>query len=115
MAFRNAAVAVGTSLTTLYTCPADYECVIHSLYIANTDAINTIAVDIQVTLTHLGLVSPNDKFYVGKNLTIPAGTSLIFDKPLTLREGDIIKVAASAATCDAVISFLATAEQALPA
>lgn len=111
MAFRNAAVAVGTSLTTLYTCPADYECVIHSLYIANTDAVNTIAVDIQVTLTKAGLGAR----YVGKNLTIPAGTSLIFDKPITLREGDIIKIASSAATCDAVISFLATAEQALPA
>lgn len=111
MAFRNAAIAVGTTLTPLYTCPADYECVIHSLYIANTDAVNTITVDIQVTLNKGGFGSR----YVGKNLTIPAGTSLIFDKPITLRETDVISIKSSAATCDAVISFLATAEQALPA
>lgn len=108
MAFRNAAIAVGTTLTTLYTCPADYECVIHSLYIANTDAINTIAIDIQVTLTKAGLGS----HFAGKNLTIPAGTSLIFDKPITLREGDIIKIQSSLASCDAVASFLLTREDA---
>jgi hypothetical protein len=108
MAFRNAAIAVGTTLTPLYTCPANYECVIHSLYFANTDTVNTISVDIEVTLTKAGLGS----HYVGKNLTIPAGTSLIFDKPITLRETDIIKIKSSATTCDAVASFLLTREDA---
>jgi len=111
MAFRNAGVAVGTTMTTLYTCPADYECVIHSLYIANTDPVNTISVDISVTMNKAGLGSR----YVGKNLTIPAGTSLIFDKAIALRETDVIALQSSAATCDAFISFLTTAEQALPA
>lgn len=108
MAFRNAAIAVGTSLTTLYTGPANYECVLHSLYISNTDPVNTVTVDIQVTLTQ---ATPGS-YYAGKNLTIPAGTSLIFDKPLTLREGDIIKVKASQSSVDAVASFLLTRKDA---
>lgn len=106
MAFRNAGAAIGTSLTTLYTVPANYEAVIHSLYISNTDTVNTITVEIQATLTKAGLGSQ----YLAQNVTIPAGTSLVFDKPINLRPTDILQVKASAATCEAFASILLTAE-----
>jgi len=109
MAFRNSAIAVGTSLTTLYTCPPGYECVVHSLYVSNLDPINTITIDIQVAPNMAGQVAR----YAAKNITIPAGTSLIFDKPITLRASDTVKIAASAAlSAEAFGSFLLTAEDA---
>lgn len=106
MAFRNAAQPIGTTLTTLYTCPANYETVVHSLYISNTDSINAISVDIQATLTKAALGSK----YLAQNISIPAGTTLVFDKPINLRPTDILKIKASAATCDAFASLLLTAE-----
>lgn len=108
MAFRNSAASIGTSLTSVYTCPLDYECVVHSIYIANTDAVNTITLDIQVVLNKAN----KGAHYAAKNITIPAQTSLIFDKPITLRPTDILKVAASQATCECVMSYLLTAEDA---
>lgn len=105
MAFRNAGAAIGTSLTDLYTVPASKEAVVHSLYISNTDPVNTITVDIQVSLV---LEADGDK-YLAKNVTVPAGTSLIFDKPINLQATDILKVKASAATCEAFASILLTA------
>jgi len=38
--FKNAGIAIGTSRTTLYTCPAATQTVIHALYISNVDGVN---------------------------------------------------------------------------
>ena len=38
--FKNAGVAIGTSNTTLYTCPASTTTVVHAVYISNVDGTN---------------------------------------------------------------------------
>jgi hypothetical protein len=107
MAFRNSALAVTTTLAPIYTGPVGYETVIHSLFISNTDSVNTIEVDIQAVFTH---GANSGTVYLGKGLTIPAGTSLIFDKSITLRAWDTLNIKASANTCNAVASMLVTVE-----
>jgi len=49
-AFKNAGVQVGTSRTTLYTCPSGTEAVIHALYVSNVDGANNADVDIEITI-----------------------------------------------------------------
>lgn len=105
MAFRNSAVTLDTIFTDIYTCPANYECVVHSLYFANLDDVNTIAVDTMVDLNF----STQGEHYVIKNVAIPAGTTLIFDKPITLRAGDVLKAKTSMpSSCDVMVSLLLT-------
>jgi hypothetical protein len=110
MAFRNAAISsVGTSLTTLYTCPASTEAVVHALYLSNKHATDTIQVTVQVTLNG---GTPVNLIY---NASILAGQTMIFDKPINLRfvgggTADVIKVQASTtAALDAFASILETA------
>ena len=109
MAFRNKAINLtSTSVTDLYTCPNGYDGVVHSLFISNTDAVNTVSFDVSVTFVTSGTVGT---FYVGKNLAVAAGTTLIFDKPINLRAGDKISIKASAANTSYVVaSILLTAE-----
>jgi hypothetical protein len=107
MAFRNAALAsVGTSLTTLYTCPASTEAVVHALYIANTHATDTVTVTVQLVLNGATTV---DLIAGG---AILAGQTMIFDKPINLRvatTADVIKISASTAgVVDVFASILQT-------
>ena len=53
--FKNAGVAIGTSNTTLYTCPASTTTVVHAVYISNVDGTNDATVDLLVTDNSLGL------------------------------------------------------------
>lgn len=105
MAFRNAGLAaVGTSLTTLYTGPTSYEAVVHSLYISNSDTVNTVNVDVRVNIG--GGVTAID-LIVGA--PILPGTSLVFDKPINLKASDTLQVKASATSVvDAFASILLT-------
>jgi hypothetical protein len=92
MAFRSAGIAsVTTSYTTLYTGPANYEAVVHSLYLSNSDTVNTYTVSVRINIgggvTAIPLV---------QNAQIPPGSSLIFDKPINMKASDTIQVLASA-------------------
>jgi hypothetical protein len=100
--FKNAGVAVGTSRTTLYTCPAGKESVIHALYISNIDGLNPAEATIEITID-----GGTTYRHVGKTLNVPEDSTLVFDKPINLEAGDILAVTSStASTLEAVCAIL---------
>jgi hypothetical protein len=89
--FKNAGIQVGATRTTLYTCPAGKEAVIHALYLSNVDGTNSADVDIEVTID-----GGSTYRYVGKTIPVPADSTLILDKPINLEASDILAITASA-------------------
>ena len=89
--FKNAGVAVGTTATTLYTCPASTDGIIHALYISNIDGTNSADVDVEVSVD-----GGSTFYYVGKTLPVPADSTLILDKPINLEQNDVVRLTASA-------------------
>jgi hypothetical protein len=100
--FKNAGVAIGTSRTTLYTCPSSTESVIHALYISNIHGTTDQEVSVEITVD-----GGTTYFYVGKTVLVPADTTLILDKPINLEAGDILALTAgTASTLQAVCAIL---------
>jgi len=101
-AFKNAGVQVGTSRTTLYTCPSGTEAVIHALYVSNVDGANNADVDIEITID-----GGTTYRYIGKTIPVPADSTLVLDKPINLEANDVLALTASAASdIEAVASVL---------
>lgn len=101
-AFKNAGVALGTSRTTLYTCPSSTEAVIHALYVSNIDGTNDADVTIEITID-----GGSTYRHIGKTVPVPADSTLILDKPINLEAGDILALTASAAgDLEAVVAIL---------
>ena len=101
-AFTNAGVAIGATATTVYQVPIGTDSsVVHSIYIANIDGVNSATVNIEVSTDGAGSAN---FFHVAKTVQIPADSSLILDKPINLRNannasaGDLIRATASAAS-----------------
>jgi len=101
-AFTNAGVAIGATATTIYQVPIGTDSsVVHSIYIANVDGVNSATVNIEVSTDGAGSAN---FFHVAKTVQVPADSSLILDKPINLRNannasaGDMIRATASAAS-----------------
>lgn len=90
--FKNAAVAIGNSATTIYTAPANTTGIIHAIYISNIDGTNDATVDITVTDTSAG-----STFHILKTVDVPADSTLVIEKPINLEPTDILKATASSA------------------
>jgi len=90
--FKNAGVAIGTSRTTLYTTPAATQSVIHALYISNIDGVNDADVTVEATVD-----GGTTYFHIAKAVPVPAGATLLLDKPINLEAGDILTLTASVA------------------
>jgi hypothetical protein len=100
--FINAAKAVGSTATTLYTVPSSTTGVVHAIYVSNIHATNDGTIDILVTDT-----SASATFHVAKNISVPQGSSVVFEKPINLEATDILKLTANAAsTIEAFASIL---------
>ena len=100
-AFTNAGVAIGATATTVYQVPIGTDSsVVHSIYIANIDGVNSATVNIEVSTDGAGSAN---FFHVAKTVQVPADSTLILDKPINLRNannasaGDLIRATASAA------------------
>ena len=110
-AFTNAGAAIGNSATTIYQVPIGTDSsVVHSIYIANVDGVNSATVNIEVSTDGAGSGS---FFHVAKTVQVPADSSLILDKPINLRNannasaGDLIRATASdASDLQAFVSVL---------
>ena len=101
--FKNFANAnVGTTTTTVYTCPAATQTTVIGMTVANTTT-NNITASVQVN--HAG----TDVFLV-KDAMVPAGGALVpvgGDQKLVLEAGDTIRVTSSIAnSIDAIVSVL---------
>jgi len=100
-AFKNAGVAIGNTATTIYQTPIGVNSsVVHSIYIANVDGVNSATVNIEVSTDGLGAGS---FFHVAKTVQVPADSTLILDKPINLYNpsnataGDLMRATASTA------------------
>ena len=81
-AFTNAGIAIGASATTIYQVPIGTDSsVVHSIYIANVDGVNSATVNIEVSTDGAGLAN---FFHVAKTVQVPADSTLILDKPINL-------------------------------
>lgn len=93
---------IGTSLTTVYTCPSATEAVVIGVTVANTTGA-TVYADVVVT------ISATD-YYIVKTAPVPSGGSLVavgVNAKLVLNASDIIKVKSDTATSlDAFASVL---------
>jgi hypothetical protein len=90
--FKNAAVAIGNTNTTVYTCPSATSAVVHAVYISNVDGTNDATVDVLVTDNSQG-----SNFHIMKTVDVPADSSLVIEKPINLEANDILICKASAA------------------
>lgn len=104
MAFRNATATapLASTLYTLYTCPTDYEAVVHAVYISNiSPAAAGILVDVVMTPnTTVGagyVVTGEPVVRILHGTPVPFGASLVFDKPVNLRPGDVLSFSVNAA------------------
>ena len=90
MALKGQPISLGTSDTTVYTCPSSTEASVHGLVIGNntgSSATFTLKVYIQSTATTTT---------VATGVTVAANSTYTWPKPIDVNAGDIIKVAASA-------------------
>ena len=99
---------VGTSLTTIYTCPSSTETTIIGLSVANI-VDNQINIDVQ--LNAAGRISgAEDTVYLIKGAPVPVGGSLVViggSQKVVMEPGDILKVKSDTATsADVVLSHL---------
>ena len=101
-AFTNAGVAIGATATTVYQVPIGTDSsVVHSIYIANVDGVNSATVNIEVSTDGAGSAN---FFHVAKTVQVPADSTLILDKPINLfntnnaSAGDLMRATADAAS-----------------
>lgn len=90
--FKNSGVAITTSRTTLYTCPANTTAVITGLFVSNVDGTSNADVTIEATVD-----GGTTYIHVGKTLSVPADSTMIVDKAINLEAGDILACTSSAA------------------
>jgi hypothetical protein len=89
--FKNAAVVLSnTSRTDLYTTPSDTTAVVHNLTISNIDGVNSATIIIEFYDN-----SATTFYKLAHLVPVPAGSTLIFDKPINLEAGDKISLTAS--------------------
>lgn len=101
--FANAALAVTTSPTAIYTCPAATTANVYTMYLSN---ISGTSADITVDIS-LFDDSASTAYVIGNDIDIPFGTTLVFDKSITLEPDDEIRLSCSAASsCQAVASIV---------
>ena len=100
-----AAASVGTSLTTIYTCPSSTTVTIIGLYLCNQSGgaieANVEFMDASASNAHFGIVSEIE--IPGQSTLAPIGG----DAKVVLEAGDIIKVQSNiASSIDVVLSYL---------
>ena len=90
--FKSAATGSTTTLTTLYTCPANTTGVIHALYLSNIDGSNNATVDVAIS----GSANFQTRRYILKTVEVPADSTVVIEKPINLGAGDKLETQASA-------------------
>lgn len=95
--------AVGTTATSVYTCPASTATTIIGLNVANV-LLSDITIDVEV------VNNDGDRVYLVKNAPVPTGSSIVAvggDQKVVLEESDSLEVSASSdSAADVVLSLL---------
>lgn len=89
MALKGKPIAIGTSDTTIYTCPAATEASIHGLVFANNTG-SSVSITIKVYIQSLGTTTT-----VATGLTVTANSTYTWPKPIDVNAGDYVQAVAS--------------------
>jgi hypothetical protein len=100
--FKNKSAVIAATATTIYTAPAGTQSVIHSLFLSNVDTSANINVTLELYDTSL-----TTAYKILYNVPIPAGSTLVLDKPINLEATDQLRATSSVASkIEAVVSVL---------
>ena len=91
--FKNARLALTTSLADIYTCPAGTSAIVTLLHVANVDGAN----DADVSVVWTDSSDSDAVTYLAKTINVPADASFnTIEGKLVLEAGDKIRGLASA-------------------
>ena len=100
--FKNQGAALTTGGGVVYTAPGATTSIVHSCYVSNIDGSNSVDVDIKARAT-----SGDTYYYVAKAIPVPAGSTLVLDKPIDLEAtGDIHMTASANSDAETVLGIL---------
>ena len=102
MALKGKPIAIGTSDTTIYTCPATLEASVHGLVFSNNTG-STVTITLKIYIQSLGTTTT-----VGTGISVGANTTYTWPKPINVNAGDYIQAAAS--TGSALVCFYSVYE-----
>jgi hypothetical protein len=88
--FKNASAAITTSRTDVFTCSTT-AAVVHALFLSNIDGTNNVNATVELYDS-----SATTYYKVSYLVPVPAGSTLILDKPINLESGDKLTVTADA-------------------
>jgi hypothetical protein len=107
MALKGKPISIGTSDTTIYTCPVSTEASIHGLVFANNTG-SSATITLKVYINSLGTTTT-----VATGITVTANSTYTWPKPIDVNAGDYIQAAAS--TGSAIVCLYSVYEGSAPA
>jgi hypothetical protein len=102
MALKGKPIAIGTSDTTIYTCPSTLEASVHGLVFANNTG-SAVTITLKIYIQSLGTTTT-----VATGISVGANTTYTWPKPINVNAGDLIQAAAS--TGSALVCFYSVYE-----
>jgi hypothetical protein len=102
MALKGKPIAIGTSDTTIYTCPSTIEASVHGLVFANNTG-SAVTITLKVYIQSLGTTTT-----VATGISVAANSTYTWPKPIDVNAGDYIQAAAS--TGSAIVCLYSTYE-----
>ena len=100
--FKNQGAALTTGGGVVYTAPGATTSIVHSCYVSNIDGSASVDVDIKARAT-----SGDTYYHVAKGVPVPAGSTLVLDKPIDLEAtGDIHMTASANSDAEAGLGIL---------
>jgi len=102
MALKGKPIAIGTSDTTIYTCPSTLEASVHGLVFANNTG-SAVTITLKIYIQSLGTTTT-----VATGISVAANATYTWPKPINVNAGDYIQAAAS--TGSALVCFYSVYE-----
>jgi len=102
MALKGKPIAIGTSDTTIYTCPSTIEASVHGLVFANNTG-SAVTITLKIYIQSLGTTTT-----VATGISVAANSTYTWPKPINVNAGDYIQAAAS--TGSALVCFYSVYE-----
>jgi hypothetical protein len=102
MALKGKPISIGTSDTTIYTCPSTIEASVHGLVFANNTG-SAVTITLKVYIQSLGTTTT-----VATGISVSANSTYTWPKPIDVNAGDYIQ--ASASTGSAIVCLYSTYE-----
>ena len=100
--FKNQGAALTTGSSNTALGHLALTSIVHSCYVSNIDGTSSVDVDIKARAT-----SGDTYYHVAKSVPVPAGSTLVLDKPIDLEAtGDVHMTASVNSDAEAVLGIL---------